>query len=83
MQPIAVGIGEDLGQRLDQISGFLAATPTLLELDEVHAPVQHPAVVGQLVLDIPCHLATLAQLVEVQPGQIDELGIENLVDSAS
>jgi hypothetical protein len=55
-----------------------------LEPDEIHAAVQQPPVVGQLVLDISRQGAPGTDLVEVETfDALHELGIEHLIDSAA
>jgi hypothetical protein len=80
----AISPGEDLGQCIDQAASFLSPATSLLEGQEVHAPVQETSVIGQLGLDRLGQIPTRAKLFEGQAGQIGyELGLSNLVDSAA
>jgi len=76
--------GEDLGQCLEQSPLLFSATTTQLEIEQIHPSVEQPAIVRNLRLDVFGGMASLPQILQVEPGQIVQvLGLEHDVDAAA
>lgn len=76
-------LGQDLGQGLEDRPLLVAPATTLLEIEEIHAPMEETAVIRDLRLDVLGCVAATTDLVQLEIAEaFEELRLEDHIEAS-